>query len=44
MVARITTVAFSGVEVLDIDVQVQMGNGLPAFTTEWSQYPDKIVP
>ena len=31
MVARITTVAFTGVDVLDIDVQVQMGSGLPAF-------------
>ncbi|MGF1595295.1 MAG: YifB family Mg chelatase-like AAA ATPase [Kiloniellaceae bacterium] len=31
MVARIATVAFAGVEVLDIDVQVQMGNGMPGF-------------
>ena len=41
MVARITTVAFAGVEVLDIDVQVQMGNGLPAFTVVG--LPDKAV-
>src|SRR3546814_6939648 len=32
MVARINTVAFAGVEVLDIDVQVQTGAGLPTFT------------
>ncbi|NIA71746.1 YifB family Mg chelatase-like AAA ATPase [Pelagibius litoralis] len=41
MVARITTVAFSGVEVLDIDVQVQMGSGLPAFSLVG--LPDKAV-
>jgi magnesium chelatase family protein len=41
MVARITTVAFAGVEVLDIDVQVQMGNGLPSFTVVG--LPDKAV-
>jgi len=41
MVARITTVAFAGVEVLDIDVQVQMGTGLPAFTVVG--LPDKAV-
>ncbi|WP_299615194.1 hypothetical protein [Pelagibius sp.] len=43
MVAHITTVAFAGVEVLDIDVQVQMGAGLPALAMKWSKYPDKIV-
>ena len=32
MVARINTVAFQGISVLDIDVQVQMASGLPAFT------------
>jgi magnesium chelatase family protein len=32
MVARTGTVAFRGVDVLDIDVQVQMSAGLPAFT------------
>ncbi|MEO3427807.1 YifB family Mg chelatase-like AAA ATPase [Pelagibius sp. CAU 1746] len=41
MTARITTVAFAGVDVLDIDVQVQMGNGLPAFTLVG--LPDKAV-
>ncbi len=32
MVARITTIAFNGVDVQSIDVQVQISNGLPAFT------------
>ncbi len=32
MVARINTVAFQGIEVLDIDVQVQMAAGMPTFT------------
>ncbi|NQV99058.1 MAG: YifB family Mg chelatase-like AAA ATPase [Rhodospirillales bacterium] len=32
MVARIKTVAFQGIEVVGIDVQVQTANGLPAFT------------
>ena len=32
MVARINTVAFQGVDTLDIDVQVQIAGGLPAFT------------
>ncbi len=32
MVARVKTVAFNGVDVLDIDVQVQIANGLPAFS------------
>ena len=31
MVARIHTVTFQGVEARDIDVQVQLSNGLPAF-------------
>jgi magnesium chelatase family protein len=31
MVARIRTVAFSGIEVLPVDVQVQIAGGLPAF-------------
>jgi len=31
MVARIGTVAFQGIEVVDVDVQVQMSAGLPAF-------------
>lgn len=32
MVARINTVAFHGVDVQNVDVQVQISNGLPAFT------------
>ncbi len=32
MVARVGTVAFQGIDTLDIDVQVQMSGGLPAFT------------
>lgn len=32
MVARIQTVAFQGIEVLPVDVQVQISAGLPAFT------------
>lgn len=32
MVARVATVAFRGIDTLDIDVQVQMAGGLPAFT------------
>jgi magnesium chelatase family protein len=32
MVARITTVAFQGINALSVDVQVQMSSGLPAFT------------
>ncbi|HOO51039.1 MAG TPA: hypothetical protein PLK94_07115 [Alphaproteobacteria bacterium] len=32
MVARIRTVAFRGIDVLDIDVEVQIASGLPAFT------------
>lgn len=32
MVARINTIAFQGVDVQNIDVQVQISNGLPCFT------------
>ena len=32
MVARVSTVAFQGIAVLGIDVQVQISSGLPAFT------------
>lgn len=32
MVAHVSTVAFQGVDVVEVDVQVQMGPGLPAFT------------
>lgn len=41
MVAHINTVAFQGVNVVDVDVQVQMGAGLPAFTIVG--LPDKAV-
>lgn len=41
MVARINTVAFQGVNVQPIDVQVQISNGLPAFTIVG--LPDKTV-
>ena len=32
MVAIINTIAFQGVSVQSVDVQVQISNGLPAFT------------
>ena len=32
VVARINTVAFQGVEILEVDVQVQIVSGVPAFT------------
>lgn len=41
MVAQVKTVAFHGVDVLDVDVQVQMSNGLPAFNIVG--LPDKAV-
>jgi magnesium chelatase family protein len=41
MVARVGSVAFAGIEVLDVDVQVQMGGGLPAFMVVG--LPDKAV-
>lgn len=41
MLATIRTVAFQGLDVLDIDVQVQMSAGLPAFTIVG--LPDKAV-
>ncbi|MCZ6591443.1 MAG: ATP-binding protein, partial [Alphaproteobacteria bacterium] len=41
MVAHINTVAFQGVDVVGIDVQVQMASGLPAFTVVG--LPDKAV-
>ncbi len=41
MVARISTVAFQGIDVQDVDVQVQMTSGLPAFTVVG--LPDKAV-
>ena len=41
MVARVNTVAFHGIEVIAVDVQVQMASGLPAFTVVG--LPDKAV-
>ena len=41
MVARVSTVAFSGIEARTVDVQVQVGAGLPAFTIVG--LPDKAV-
>ncbi len=41
MVARVNTVAFAGVEVVKVDVQVQMASGLPAFAVVG--LPDKAV-
>jgi magnesium chelatase family protein len=41
MVARIRSVAFSGIEVLEVDVQVTIASGLPAFTVVG--LPDKAV-
>lgn len=41
MVARVSTVAFQGIDVLDVDVQVQMATGLPAFSIVG--LPDKAV-
>ncbi|PZO88838.1 MAG: AAA family ATPase [Micavibrio aeruginosavorus] len=41
MVAKINTIAFHGVSVQSVDVQVQISNGLPAFTIVG--LPDKAV-
>lgn len=41
MVARCATVAFQGIDVLPVDVQVQFSSGLPAFTVVG--LPDKAV-
>ena len=41
MVAHVNTVAFRGIDVVDVDVQVQMSSGLPAFTIVG--LPDKAV-
>ena len=40
-VARTKTVAFQGIDTLEIDVQIQMTNGMPAFTVVG--LPDKAV-
>ena len=41
MVARVATVAFQGIDVLDVGVQVQITSGLPAFAVVG--LPDKAV-
>lgn len=41
MVARVSTVAFLGVEVVEVDVQVQISPGLPSFSVVG--LPDKAV-
>jgi magnesium chelatase family protein len=41
MVARVRTVAFQGVEVIDVETQVTIASGLPAFTIVG--LPDKAV-
>jgi magnesium chelatase family protein len=41
MVSKVWTVSFRGIEVIDIEVQVQMTNGLPAFSIVG--LPDKAV-
>jgi len=41
MVAQVNTVAFEGISVLDVNVQVQVSSGLPAFTIVG--LPDKAV-
>ena len=41
MVARVRTVAFQGIDVLPVDVEVQIANGLPAFNIVG--LPDKAV-
>ncbi len=41
MVTRVHTVAFQGIETLPVEVQVHIGNGLPAFTIVG--LPDKAV-
>lgn len=41
MVSRIRTVSFQGIDVLNIDVEVQLASGLPAFTIVG--LPDKAV-
>ena len=41
MVQRVTTVAFEGIEIRPVDVQVQVAPGMPAFTIVG--LPDKAV-
>ena len=41
MLARVNTVAFNGLEILDVELQVQISSGMPAFTIVG--LPDKAV-
>jgi magnesium chelatase family protein len=41
MVSRVSTVAFQGIDVVEVDVQVQAGSGLPSFQVVG--LPDKAV-
>ena len=41
MLSRINTIAFNGLETLDVDLQVQITAGMPAFTIVG--LPDKAV-
>lgn len=41
MQARINTVAFNGLDILDVDLQIQVSSGMPAFTIVG--LPDKTV-
>ena len=41
MVVHVSTVAFQGIDVVDVDVRVQMSSGLPAFSIVG--LPDKAV-
>ena len=41
MQARVNTIAFSGMDVLDVDLQIQLTSGMPAFTIVG--LPDKTV-
>lgn len=41
MLSRVKTVAFNGLEILDVEVQVQLSSGLPSFTIVG--LPDKAV-
>ena len=41
MLSRVKTVAFNGLEILDVELQVQISSGMPAFTIVG--LPDKTV-
>ena len=41
MLARVNTLTFNGLEILDVDLQVQLASGLPAFNIVG--LPDKAI-